>query len=152
MAKYHALIEWEASPGDDVPGGKYGRGHRWTFDENVSVPASSSKHVVPLPWSVEAAVDPEEALVASASSCHMLTFLYLAAKAGYAVQSYRDAAAGTMAKGDDGRVQITGVALSPAIEWQGAAPDAATLKRLHHDAHDQCFIANSVKFPIEVVQ
>jgi organic hydroperoxide reductase OsmC/OhrA len=151
MAKYHALIEWEASPGDDVPGGKYSRGHRWTFDENVGVPASSSKHVVPLPWSVEAAVDPEEALVASASSCHMLTFLYLAAKAGYAVQSYRDAAVGTMAKGDDGRIQITGVELSPDIEWQGAAPGAATLERLHHDAHDQCFIANSVKFPIEVV-
>ena len=82
----------------------------------------------------------------------MLTFLYLAAKAGYAVQSYRDAAVGTMAKGDDGRVQITGVELSPDIEWQGAAPDAATLEQLHHDAHDQCFIANSVKFPIEVTK
>src|SRR3546814_5897225 len=92
MAKYQAWIEWEASPGDDVLGGKYGRAHRWTFDENVTVPASSSKHVVPLPWSVEAAVDPEEALVASASSCHMLTFLYLAAKSGHAVRSYRDAA------------------------------------------------------------
>ena len=152
MAKYHALIEWEASPADDVAGARYSRGHRWTFDENVTVPASSSKHVVPLPWSVEAAVDPEEALVASASSCHMLTFLYLAAKAGYAVQSYRDAAVGTMAKGDDGRFQITRVDLAPDIAWQGPVPDAATLERLHHDAHDQCFIANSVKFPIEVGQ
>jgi organic hydroperoxide reductase OsmC/OhrA len=150
MAKYEALIEWVASPSDDVAGGKYSRGHRWTFDEGVIVPASSSKHVVPLPWSVEAAIDPEEALVASASSCHMLTFLYIAAKAGYPVRAYRDAAVGTMAKGADGRFQITRVDLSPVIEWEGATPDADILDRLHHDAHDQCFIANSVKFPIEV--
>ncbi|MEI4507889.1 OsmC family protein [Sphingopyxis sp. CCNWLW253] len=151
MATYQALIEWEASPSDDVAGGKYSRGHRWTFDEGITVPASSSKHVVPLPWSVEAAVDPEEALVASASSCHMLTFLYIATKAGFPVRSYRDAAVGTMAKGEDGRVQITRVELFPEIEWEGSAPDADTLNRLHHDAHDQCFIANSVKFPIEVM-
>lgn len=150
MAKYEALIEWHASADDDVPGGKYSRAHSWTFDEDVSIAASSSKHVVPLPWSVEAAVDPEEALVASASSCHMLTFLYVAAKAGFAVQSYRDAAVGTMAKGDDGRFQITHIDLAPKIVWQGSVPDADMLQRLHHDAHDQCFIANSVKFPIEV--
>ncbi|MBY4636683.1 OsmC family protein [Sphingopyxis sp. XHP0097] len=150
MAKYEALIEWEALPTDDVAGGKYGRGHRWTFDEGVTVAASSSKHIVPLPWSVEAAVDPEEALVASASSCHMLTFLYIAAKAGYPVRTYRDAAVGTMGKGEDGRLQITRVDLSPEIIWEDAAPDGDTLPRLHHEAHDQCFIANSVKFPIEV--
>ena len=150
MAKYEALIEWEARVEDDVAGGKYSRGHRWTFDEGVSVPASSSAHVVPLPWSVEAAVDPEEALVASASSCHMLTFLYVAAKAGFAPRSYRDAAVGTMAKGADGKIQIIRVDLSPEIAWQGAAPDTEALARLHHDAHEQCFIANSVKFPIEV--
>jgi organic hydroperoxide reductase OsmC/OhrA len=152
MAKYEALIEWTASESDDVAGGKYSREHRWTFDENVSITASSSKHVVPLPWSIEAAVDPEEALVASASSCHMLTFLYVAFKAGYFVQSYRDAAIGTMAKGDDGRMQITRVDLSPDIRWQGPSPDAELLQMLHHQAHDQCFIANSVKFPIEVSQ
>jgi organic hydroperoxide reductase OsmC/OhrA len=152
MAKYEALIEWQLAPGDDVSGGKYSRGHRWTFDENITVPASSSKHIVPLPWSVEAAVDPEEALVASASSCHMLTFLYLAAKAGHPVESYRDAAVGTMAKADDGRIQFTGIELFPEIRWQGIIPDAETLKRLHHEAHEQCFIANSVKFPIKVCQ
>jgi organic hydroperoxide reductase OsmC/OhrA len=152
MSTYEALIEWKASPSDSVLGGKYSRGHRWTFDEGVTVPASSSKHVVPLPWSIEAAVDPEEALVASASSCHMLTFLFLAAKSGYDAVSYRDAAVGTMAKGDDGRIQFTRIDLSPEIEWQGASPDDDTLHRLHHDAHEQCFIANSVKFPIKVDQ
>lgn len=151
MANYEALIEWSAAEGEDFASGKYSRAHRWTFDGGVSVPASSSKHVVPLPWSAEAAVDPEEALVASASSCHMLTFLYVAARAGFVAASYRDPALGTMAKGDDRRIQITHVALRPEIAWTGAAPDAETLARLHHEAHDQCFIANSVKFPIEVM-
>lgn len=150
MAQYHALIEWSADPSQDVAKGQYSRAHNWTFDEGVTVPASSSKHVVPLPWSVEDAVDPEEALVASVSSCHMLTFLYLAAKAGFPPASYSDAAVGTMAKGADGRLQITRVDLAPQITWQGAAPDPATLEKLHHEAHEQCFIANSVKFPIEV--
>src|SRR5687768_15174239 len=97
MAEYTATIEWSRN-GAVFTDNRYRRGHRWLFDGGVEVPASSSPHIVPLPLSVAAAVDPEEALVASLSSCHMLGFLYTAAKRGFVVESYRDEAVGVMAK------------------------------------------------------
>jgi organic hydroperoxide reductase OsmC/OhrA len=100
-------------------------------------------------FSVEAAVDPEEALVASAASCHMLTFLYLAAKAGFNVESYTDNAVGEMTN-DDGKHWISRITLDPQIEWIGDAPDGEQLAELHHAAHEGCYIANSIRSEIEV--
>ena len=144
MAIYSAEIFW--SRGDqDFLDNRYSRAHRWRFDGGVEVPASSSPHVVPLPGSREDAVDPEEAFVASLSSCHMLWFLSLAARDGWRVDSYRDAAEGRMGRNAEGRLAMTRVTLRPAVSFAGAAPNREQLDALHHEAHDECFIASSVK-------
>ncbi|MEK1906343.1 MAG: OsmC family protein [Pseudomonas sp.] len=144
MALYTAEIIW--SRGDqDFLDNRYSRGHRWRFDGGVEVPASSSPHVVPLPGSREDAVDPEEAFVASLSSCHMLWFLSLAARDGWRVDGYRDPAEGRMGKNAEGRLAMTRVTLRPAVTFAGNAPTSAQLDALHHEAHEACFIANSVK-------
>lgn len=127
---------------------KYSRGHTWRFDGGVAVAASASPHVVRLPYSVEAAVDPEEAFVAAVSSCHMLEFLYLAAKAGFVVDSYSDEAAGKLAKNAEGRESITEVVLRPKTVFVGKTPSAEALRELHDRAHHGCYIANSVKTDI----
>ena len=115
----------------------------------MTVPASSSPHVVPR-FSVEAAVDPEEALVASAASCHMLTFLYLAAKAGFNVAGYTEHAVGEMASLEDGRQWLATITLDPQIEWIGDAPTSDEVAELHHNAHKECYIANSIRSDIIV--
>jgi organic hydroperoxide reductase OsmC/OhrA len=129
---------------------RYSRAHTWRFDGGQVVPASASPHIVPLPYSVEANVDPEEAYIAAISSCHMLTFLSLAAPKGIVVESYTDNATGVMEK-VDGKLVVSRVALNPAIVYAGTQPSAALQAELHHMAHEQCFIANSVKTAIEVV-
>jgi organic hydroperoxide reductase OsmC/OhrA len=144
MAGYTATIDWSLKPGEDFVAGRYSRGHTVAFDGGVTIPASASPSVVPLPWSVEAAVDPEEMLVAALSNCHMLTFLHNAPEAGYVVTAYRDQARGVMRKTAAGKIAVTRVTLRPEIAFAGAAPDAATLEALHHAAHEDCFIANSV--------
>jgi organic hydroperoxide reductase OsmC/OhrA len=149
MGEYVASIDWR-SDGGDFARGRYSRAHRWSFDGGVELPASSSPHVVPLPFSDPAAVDPEEALVAAASSCHMLSFLHVARNAGFEVGSYRDSARGTMRKDDRGKVAITRIVLKPIIEWVGREPSAAELARLHHEAHEACFIASSLRTEIIV--
>lgn len=129
---------------------RYSRAHSWKFDGGITVPASSSPQVVPR-FSVEAAVDPEEALVASVSSCHMLTFLYLAARGGFNIESYEDNAVGEMAKTDEGEEWVAKITLDPQIEWLGDnIPTADELTALHHDAHEMCYIANSIKSEIVV--
>ena len=151
-SEHHATIEWtcDASAHDFVKG-RYSREHRWAFDGGVSVPASPSPSVVPVPWSNPANVDPEEAYVAAIASCHMLTFLWVASKAGLAVRSYRDVAVGTMTKNERGVPWVSRVALAPEIEFAGdRRPNAEELTQLHHAAHDGCFIANSVKTEIVV--
>jgi organic hydroperoxide reductase OsmC/OhrA len=150
MASHNATIRWSASPGEDYAKGQYSRAHSWVFDGGAVVPASASPHIVPAPWSDAAAVDPEEAFVASLASCHMLFFLDFARRAGVVVTSYEDEADGEMAKGDDGRVRITRVTLRPRITFDGEAPDAGTLDALHHEAHEACFIANSVTAEVRV--
>ncbi len=121
------------------------------FDGGLEVAASPSPAVVPAPWSNPKHVDPEEAFVASISSCHMLTFLWLAAKAGLAVRSYRDEAVGTMSKLRGGAAWISRVVLAPDVEYFGdRLPSRDEAVRLHHAAHDQCFIANSVKTEIHI--
>jgi organic hydroperoxide reductase OsmC/OhrA len=147
---YKATIEWRRGEGD-FSKGRFSRGHRWSFDGGIEVPASASPYVVPLPLSVEAAVDPEEAFVASLSSCHMLTFVDLARRAGFTVDSYEDTAEGVMARLEAGRWWISKVTLRPRIVFSGAKlPDEIDLADLHHKAHDACFISNSVKTEVVV--
>jgi len=144
VGSYGATIRWSLD-GGDFAGNRYSRGHAWEFDGGISVPASASPGIVPLPMSVAEAVDPEEAFVAALSSCHMLFFLSIAAAAGFVVERYVDQAEGFLEKGDDGRPAMTRVVLKPAASYaEGKAPDAAELERMHHEAHKRCFIANSV--------
>jgi organic hydroperoxide reductase OsmC/OhrA len=144
MATYHATIRWTRGE-DAFANQKYSRSHSWHFDEGLSVPASASPHVVRAPWSVAAAVDPEEALVAAVSSCHMLFLLSGASRAGFIVERYEDPAVGEMGKDADGRLAVTKVTLRPRVTVSGRAPTAAEFAALHHAAHEQCFIANSVR-------
>ncbi len=144
MAHTHeARVLWER--GDAAfTDGRYSRGHRWIFD-GAEVPASSSPTVVPPPWSREDAVDPEEAYVASLSSCHMLFFLALAAKAGLVVDAYDDRASGVMERNARGKLFVSRVTLRPAVSFSGdAMPTPEAVEALHHRAHEECFIANSV--------
>ena len=149
MAHLHiALIHWELV-GADFLGKRYGRAHTWTFDGGVVVPASSSPYVVPVPMSDASAVDPEEAFVASLASCHMLWFLDIASRAGFVVESYEDAADGRMGRNAAGKLVVDVVTLRPRTRFAGArVPDAAALAALHHEAHEECFLANSVRCEI----
>jgi organic hydroperoxide reductase OsmC/OhrA len=144
MSNYTATVVWERSAGEPFTDNRYGRGHSWSFDGGVSFRASSSPHVVPR-YSDPSGVDPEEAFVASLSSCHMLTFLYLAAKRGLVVNRYQDVSEGMMAKNEKGRMWVSQVILHPHVDWEGDVPEAAVREELHHLAHEECFIANSVR-------
>ncbi|MBI1250255.1 MAG: OsmC family peroxiredoxin [Alphaproteobacteria bacterium] len=150
MATYTASLTW--SRGDlAFEKGRYSRGHEIAFDGGVTMPASSSPHVVPVPLSREDAVDPEEMLVAALSSCHMLTFLDLARRAGFVIETYADDAEGALEKLEDGRMAITRVTLRPRIAWGGGrAPTQSELDDLHHKAHSLCFIANSFSGEVKV--
>ena len=151
MSEYGAVIRWQKAEDEAFSDNQYSRGHTWEFDGGVTVPASSSAHVVPLPFSVEANVDPEEAFIAALSSCHMLTFLGIAAKQKYVIDSYVDDAIGVLEEDESGRSSVTKVTLRPRIEFVGSkVPSSAQLDKLHHLAHNNCFIANSVKTEIRV--
>ncbi len=147
MGKHVAWVRWEDDGGFETDG--YSRAHELRFDGGAVVRGSSSPAVVPI-YSDPAGVDPEEMLVASASACHMLWFLNLAHEAGFSVCAYRDRAEGHMARVGRGRMAITQIVLRPQIDFAGPAPDTAELDRLHHEAHERCFIANSLKAEIRV--
>lgn len=150
MHRYEARIAWQRG-GAVFTDNRYSRGHEWSFDGGVTVPASSSPLTVKAPYSVAQAVDPEEALVAATSSCHMLWFLSLAAKRGFVVDRYADEAFGVMEPNADGRLAFTRISLRPRIEFGGAKrPSAAERAALHRDAHEECFIANSLKCEVVV--
>jgi organic hydroperoxide reductase OsmC/OhrA len=150
MSEHKATIRWTSSGGEFLKG-RYSRGHTWTFDGGVTVAASSSPAAVPKPFSIEANVDPEEAFVASIASCHMLTYLYVASKAGFQIASYEDEAVGILSKNDRGVPWVSAVTLRPRIAYTGdRRPSEADEDTLHHAAHEQCFIANSVKTEITV--
>ena len=152
MHRYEATVTWRRD-GAAFSDNRYSRGHEWSFDGGIRVPASSSPAVVPEPMSLANAVDPEEALVAATASCHMLWFLSLAAKRGYVVERYEDAAFGVMGKVDGGKVAFTQITLRPAIAFAGdKQPDAAAIAALHERAHAECFIANSLRCPVVVEQ
>lgn len=150
-ARFTATVLWQRGAGEVFTDNRYSRGHLWSFDGGVAVPASSAPSSVPLPLSRADAVDPEEALVAAVSSCHMLFFLSFAAREKLVVERYEDAATGLMARRDDGHVAMTEITLHPAIVFSGARrPDAALLAALHHEAHEACYIARSVTARVTV--
>jgi organic hydroperoxide reductase OsmC/OhrA len=149
--EYRATVTWKRESGAAFTDQRYSRGHTWTFDGGITVPGSSSPHSVKLPYSVAEAVDPEEAFVAALSSCHMLTFLYVAAKQGYVIDSYADEAVGVMSKNEHGKLWVSKVTLAPTIVFSGEKrPTPAQFDELHHLAHEECFIANSVKSEVVV--
>jgi organic hydroperoxide reductase OsmC/OhrA len=153
MSQYAATISWRRND-QSFTDNSYSRAHEWKFDGGLSVPASASPDIVPLPLSVAENVDPEEAFVASISSCHMLFFLSLAAKRGIVVDQYTDEAFGIMEPRADGKMAMTRVVLRPEATCSGAdVPDIRQLEALHHRAHEMCFIANSVltEITVEVV-
>ena len=150
MSEYKATIKWQRT-GPDFLKGRYSREHTWVFDGGVTVPASAAPGVVPAPWSNPAGVDPEEAFVAAISSCHMLTFVWLASKRGFQIDSYEDEAVGTMTKNEKGVPWVSAIALNPKIAFSGdKMPRPEDLEQLHHLAHEQCYIANSVKTEVTV--
>jgi len=149
MSTHIAEIAWALRPGEDFPNGRYSRGHSLSFDGGATLAGSASPHVVGR-WAVPEAVDPEEMLVAALSSCHMLTFLHRARLAGFVVGVYRDRAEGVLAEIAPGRRAVTRVTLRPEIAWAGGEPDVEALARLHHEAHAECFIANSVTTEVVV--
>lgn len=150
MSTYTATIRWRRTGDGDFTKGQYSRAHEWLFDGGVTVPASPSPHVVPQPWSDVGAVDPEEAFVASLSSCHMLFFVDFARRAGWVIDEYVDEAEGVLEKRADGNMWMSRVTLRPRIIWSGAQPEKAAIADLHHKAHEACFIANSVTTEVTI--
>jgi organic hydroperoxide reductase OsmC/OhrA len=151
MSQHKAKIEWKAAT-PDFRLGKYSREHTWAFDGGLTVPASASPAVVPAPYCDPANIDPEEALVAAISSCHMLTFLHVARQAGFQIDSYEDDAVGDMAKNERGIPWVAVVTLSPKIVYAGdKRPSHEQEAELHHKAHEGCFISQSVKTAVKVV-
>lgn len=145
MSRYTAATIWVRGD-QDFLGNRYSRRHVLRFDGGLDIPGSSSPHVVPVPYSDTSAVDPEEMFVSSLSSCHMLWFLSIAAKRRFAVDSYSDVAVGVMEKNSDGKQAMSLITLNPEVEFSGdKLPSRAELDKMHHQAHEQCFIANSVK-------
>lgn len=148
--QFEARLEWQRQ-GQAFLDQKYSRAHDWIFDGGLRVPASSSPLSVPLPMSNAENIDPEEALVAATSSCHMLFFLSIAAKRGHTVESYSDHAVGLLGKNAEGKLAMTSITLRPRIVFAGTAwPSEDELAAIHHEAHDKCYIANSLKAEVVV--
>lgn len=151
MSEHRALVRWEHAGGPFLKS-QYSRAHRWSFDGGLTVPASAAPSNVREPYSDPSAVDPEEAFVAAVASCHMLSFLYLAGREGFEVLGYEDDAVGYMTTNERGVKWVSTVDLSPRVAYaEGRAPDAAREADLHHHAHEQCYIANSVRTEIRVL-
>ena len=153
MSTYTATIRWRRTGDGDFAKGQYSRAHEWVFDGGLTIPASPSPHIVPAPWNDPNGVDPEEAFVASLSSCHMLFFVDFARRAGFVVDSYVDEAEGVLEKRPDGKMWMSKVTLHPRVEFSGEKrPSDADIADLHHQAHEACFIANSVTTEVIVQQ
>lgn len=150
MKQFEAKLAWRRG-GQPFLDQRYSRAHEWRFDGGLAVPASSSPLSVPVPMSDPACVDPEEALVAAAASCHMLFFLSIAAQRGYMVDEYHDHAVGVLDTGSDGKLAMTRIVLRPQLAWaDGRAPASAELAAIHHLAHEKCYIASSLKGDVVV--
>lgn len=149
MSEHIATVEWRRGDQSFADNG-YSRAHDWRFDGGAVVRGSSAPSSVPAPMSDPTAVDPEEALVAAVSSCHMLFFLAYARKEGLVVDRYLDEASGLLAKDERGRVSITTVTLRPQVDFSGEPPIRAVLDELHHRAHEACYVANSIRATVTV--
>jgi len=151
MSEYSAKIVWKRQPQEAFTDNKYSRGHTWEFDGGAVIAASSAPSIVPAPYSVEANVDPEEAFIASLSSCHMLFFLAIAGKRGFVIDEYIDNPVGIMEKDAAGNISMTKVTLRPQVTFLGEKqPTLERLEAMHHQSHEQCFIANSVKTEVTI--
>ncbi len=150
MHTYTATVVWARAAEAPFKDNKYSRAHEWRFDGGAVVPASSSPLSVKVPMSDPAGVDPEEALVAALSSCHMLFFLSYAAAAGFVIDRYEDGAIGEMGKNARGATAIVKIRLRPSITWIGAPPSAEQLDKLHHRSHESCYIASSVSAEVVI--
>ena len=149
---YTARITWQKQPGEEFEQGRYSRVHHWEFDGGMKIAASSSPAIVPLPMSDESLIDPEEAFLASLSSCHMLFFLSIAAKKELIVEKYEDNVVGMMGKNEEGKIAMLRVNLNPVVIFSGTEkPSKETIRQIHELAHDSCFIASSVKTEIEII-
>ena len=149
---YSATLTWQKKPGEEFEKGRYSRVHQWAFDGGMKFDASSSPSVVPIPMSDPSLIDPEEAFLASLSSCHLLFFLSIAAKRKLVVEKYEDHVQGTMGANSEGKTAMLTVTLNPAIIFSGPEqPSAETIRQIHELAHESCFIANSVKTIIEII-
>lgn len=151
MSEHYAKVIWNRNNDEKYIDNQYSRGHEWIFGGVLTVPASSSPHVVPLSYCVEESVDPEEAFIASLSSCHMLFFLSIAAKNRFVIDEYQDNAVGVMEKDNEGKISMTKVILRPDIKFSGdVQPSLKQYEKMHSQSHEQCFIANSVKTEIVI--
>jgi organic hydroperoxide reductase OsmC/OhrA len=150
MSEHIAMVCW-GNRQEIFTDDRYSREHTWAFDGGLEVRASASPHVVPVPYSNPAHVDPEEAFVAALSSCHMLFFLAIAAKKQFIVERYQDRAIGIMDKNEAGKLAITEIHLHPDIKFRGdCLPTSAQISAIHEQAHHQCFLANSVKASLTI--
>ncbi|MCO7190589.1 MULTISPECIES: OsmC family protein [unclassified Pseudoalteromonas] len=151
MSQYHATIRWQLNQNERFTEQQYSRAHQWQLGGGAKLSASASPHIVPQPYSVPEYADPEEAFVASLSSCHMLFFLHLAAKSDVVVESYEDKAVGTLSEDSTGKMVMIQVILRPEVTLATHnTQDQISLNMLHHQAHELCFIANSVKTEVLV--
>jgi len=148
LSTYRATIDWRCD--GDFASRRYSRVHRISFDGGLTVPGTAGPANVNPRYSMEGAMDPEQAFVAALSACHMLWFLDFAARAGFVAAAYRDEAEGTLAPGPEGKQVMTRVTLRPRIDWTGVPPTGEQLADLHHGAHEACFIANSVKSEVVI--
>lgn len=150
MTSYTAELLWERGEAD-FPGKRYSRQHLVSFDGGARTAWSASPQHVPAPWSDATAIDPEEAFVAALSSCHMLWFLSLAAAKGYCVDRYADSPVGLMERNASGRLAMTVVTLRPDVKFSGELqPSAEEIANLHERAHEECYLANSVRTEVRV--
>ncbi len=150
MSKYTATVRWSRDS-ENFTDNKYSRVHQWSFDSGQVIRASASPNVVPTPYADPSAVDPEEAFLASLSSCHMLWFLSLAAKSGFIIEAYKDEATGILAENKQGKLAITSVTLHPSVRYASETPpNKKQNDHLHREASKKCFIANSVKTDVQV--
>jgi len=149
---YTATITWQKQPAEEFEKGRYSRVHQWAFDGGMKIAASSSPSVVPVPMSDASLIDPEEAFLASLSSCHLLFFLSIAAKKKLIVEKYEDHVQGTMGENEDGKMAMLTATLNPVIVFSGEhRPSEETIRQIHELAHTSCYIANSVKTKIEII-
>ena len=148
-SQYNATVVWQRGT-ETFTDNKYSRAHQWVFSSGTRIDASSSPHIVPLPYSVDENIDPEEAFVASLSSCHMLFYLSFAAKDKWVIDHYEDRASGILEKNEEGKLAMTRITLNPNITYAGDKPSNEQEAEIHHLAHEACFIANSVKTIVEI--